>query len=106
MGAPRFQPGFFDFLPGSAVRVRLLRFSNEFTAYSNAIELNLGKMILDINLHNRYEQDFSGPGEGLIIQNFLRTSFVHVSLSRRRNNLSPRFERRPQRPFGPIFREQ
>ena len=38
-----------------AVRAGLLKFSNQFTAYSiYSIELKLGAIILDINLHNRY----------------------------------------------------
>ena len=49
--------------------------------------LNLGRNILDINLHNRYEQEFFRCGEGLKLQNFLRTSFVHVLLSCRRRNI-------------------
>ena len=54
---------FFDFLRRSAVGARLLKFSNRFTAYSTyPIELNLGRMILDISLHNRYEQDILGAG--------------------------------------------
>ena len=49
----------FRFSPGGAVGARLLKLSNRFTAYSiYPIELKLGMKILDINLHNRYEQDF------------------------------------------------
>ena len=41
------------------VEACLLKFSNRFTAYSiDPTELKLGILILDINLHNRYEQDF------------------------------------------------
>ena len=48
-----------------AVGARLLKFSNRFTAYSSdPIDLKFGMVILDINLHNRYEQDFLGAREG------------------------------------------
>ena len=66
--------------------MRLLKFSNRFTAYTiHPIELNLGRMILN-NLLS-YEQDFLGTGEMLYISMFLPTSFLHVLLSRRRRYL-------------------
>ena len=49
------------------------------------IELKLGMIILDINLHNP-EQDFL-HGKELRISICLRTSFILVPLSRRRRNL-------------------
>ena len=58
-----------DFLLRGAVEPRLLKFSNRFTAYSSyLIDLKLGRISLDINLHNRYEQTFLGADEGC--QNF------------------------------------
>ena len=45
--------------------MRLLRFSNRFTSYSSyAIQLNLGRMILDISPHNPSESDFPVPPGG------------------------------------------
>ena len=90
----------------SSVGARILKSSNRFTAYSShQIELKLSRMILDINLLSRYRQDVLGTGEVLSISKFLQTSFVHVLSSRSRRNLSvsPRSERRPQRPFGAIL---
>ena len=53
-----------------AVGARFLKFAHRFAAYTiHLVELKLGRMVLDINLHNRYEQDFSGAGEGLRIPN-------------------------------------
>ena len=44
---------------------RLLKFSNRFTSYNSyAIELKLGRMILDMDLLNCYEQDFLDAGGG------------------------------------------
>ena len=54
----RSESDFSIFLEG-ALRARPLKFSNRFTACSiDPIQLKLGMIILDINLHNRYEQDF------------------------------------------------
>ena len=54
-----------------AVGARLLKYSNRFTAYSiDPIELKLGIIILDINLHNRYEQDFQSAEGELRVSNF------------------------------------
>ena len=76
--------------PGGPVGARPLKFSNRFTArYSiGPIELKLGMIILDNNVHNRYEQDFQVQGRGSEIQNFLWTSVVHVLFSRCRRNFS------------------
>ena len=58
MSAQSLRVKFSDFFQG-AVRARLLKHSNRFTAYSiDPIELKLGMISLDINPHNRYEQDF------------------------------------------------
>ena len=53
-----------------AVGARLLKFSNRFTASIDPIELKVGMIILDINLHNRDGQDFQGPGGGLRISKY------------------------------------
>ena len=59
----------FPFPPGGAVGARLLKSSNRFPVYSfYPIELKLGRMILDVGLHNQYEQEFLG-GER-VCQNF------------------------------------
>ena len=56
---------FFDFLPGGAVLSRLLKSPNRFRAYtSHAIELKLGRVILDISPYNRSEPDFSISFQG------------------------------------------
>ena len=59
----------------------------------------LGMIILDIYLPNRYEQIFLVQGKGSKFKNFLRTSFVHIPLSRRRRNLYV-LDLRDQRRFG------
>ena len=46
-------------------------------------------IILDVNLHNRFKQDFLGARRGaqnFNSEKFFRTSFVHVPSSRRRRN--------------------
>ena len=49
-----------------------MKFSNRFTACSSyPIDMKLGRMIADISLHNRYEQDISGAGEDVRISEFL-----------------------------------
>ena len=51
--------GFFDFLPGRAVRTRLWKISDWFTAYNiYSIKTELGRIILDITLHNRSQPEF------------------------------------------------
>ena len=71
---------------GGAVKALIVKSSNRSTAYSiHPIALKHSMIILGINLHNRYE-NCSGAGKKLRILK-LRTSFVHVSLSRRRRNL-------------------
>ena len=68
----------FSSSPRGAVGARLLKFSNRFTAYSiDPIELKLGMIILDINLHNRYMRVFGGAVEGQKIPKFFPDSFVH-----------------------------
>ena len=57
----RWKSDFGIFFQGSsAVGARLLKSSNQFTAYIfHLIELKLGRMMLDISPHNRFEPDFS-----------------------------------------------
>ena len=75
------------------VGARLSKFSNRYTFYNiYPIELKLDMIILVIDLHNRYEQDIYIQERGPEFQFFLRTSLVHVPLSRHRRNLSPRSE--------------
>ena len=67
--------GCFDFFTGGVVRAHLLRSSNRFTAYSfYAIELKLGRMILDISLHNRLESDFPFSPRGAVGARLLKFS--------------------------------
>ena len=44
-------------------------------------------MIVDIRLHDRYEQDFLEGEEGSEIHNISRTSFIYVPFSRRCRNV-------------------
>ena len=62
-------------------------------------------MILDITAPSLWARLFRCRVRGSEFRNFLQTSFVHVSLSRRRRNhhLSPRTEKWTQRPFGAAF---
>ena len=61
----------FRLPPVGAVWARLLKFSNQLTAYSSyPNELKRGRMILDINLHNCYERDFQVLGS--VFLNILR----------------------------------
>ena len=83
------------FSPEGAVRARLLKFSKGVTAHSiYPIELKLCRMIPYINLHNRYEQDFLGAGEGLRISKFFADVICTGSLvSSSQKSLSARSER-------------
>ena len=82
----------------------LLKFSNWFTAYSfYPIELKLGRMVLDISLHNCYEQDFRGAGGCQNFRIFADVICTCFLVSPSQESLSLQSERWPQRPFGAIF---
>ena len=57
-----------NFPISGAVGARLSKYLYRSTAsIIDPIELQLGMIILDINLHDHYEQDFQGAVEGLRI---------------------------------------
>ena len=80
--------------PGGALGARLEIFKS-IVAYSiYPIDLKLGMIWLDINLHNHYEQYFLGVGKGLRISNYFADIICTSSLvSPSQKFLPPRFEK-------------
>ena len=77
------------------METRLLESLNRFTAYTiHSIELKLGRLILDINLLNRYEQDISGTREVPSMSKFFTDVICTCSFeSPKQKSLSSRSER-------------
>ena len=72
------EAGFFDFIPMGAVGARRLQFTIRFTAYSSyAIELELGRMVLNISPLDRSVSDCSISVRGRAPSN-LQTNSQHT----------------------------
>ena len=88
------------------VGLRLLKYLNRFIAYSfYPIALKIGRMVLDISLPNRYEQDCKVQGKDVRISEFFADVICKCSLVSEMSQeyLSPRSDRWPQRSVGAAF---